>query len=787
MASRQGLLYAHQLPRGGNGTRPPTAAEDARGLQLLSRLLQGQIADLEPVRADSVDVFDSDLDARQRDAVARALASPDVCLIQGLPGTGKSRVVAELVTRAAARGDRVLLAASGAAAIDRVLELVAGRDVLCPIRCLGQGERPEGLLPAARAVTFTERVRTLKENALTAAVRTREQAEQRCQHLCLEEALWPRLVESARQHQQLLEETRGLQVRREQVPAELEQVALRCDQASAEAAPQDDPFAVAALESARQHREALTRLEAAHADAQRQHAERKQALDALSAQMAGLVPLADAKTSGRWWSPSWWRATFKGDVPTKLAALRTEHETAQGALTALEQQLEEITRQRQAAEEDYQKERRQRLTDETARRQAALDEQLVALVARTSALEADWQKECAVLELEKLRPAALTDEAVGVARELWKAQQQEDDQRCTFARQWATYLEESADSLTARLPGYANLVATTLAVLPQDVHFGDAAATGGQFDLLVLEEAETVTEAELLRLARRARRWVLVGEPGPFASSDHRGEAPRNSATGHHPRSRAKPPSSSLARANVFHRLWQTLHCDPTRLPYTWVQEQDRLCCRLRQLAPEQRQWLESEYVADFPEVELRILALPRVRPLLAEVIFPPSMTIEQAKGYIYQELQELPVQAAERCLRWTDEPDLLALCLCSGESGQEAAVALEPGVRELVATAVEGWDGQETVPQKGQDTVPQQARWYTRRVEFERAAGWTRHRAEEWLQTHLSLRDLGRTALLETPYRMTPDLAAILSELLFEGAYRLPPAAACPGESPPC
>jgi hypothetical protein len=231
-------------------------------------------------------------------------------------------------------------------------------------------------------------------------------------------------------------------------------------------------------------------------------------------------------------------------------------------------------------------------------------------------------------------------------------------------------------------------------------------------------------------------------------------------------------------------------------LPYTWVQEQGRLCCRLRQLAPEQRQWLESEHVADFPEVELRILALPRVRPLLAEVIFPPSMTIEQAKGYIYQELQEMPMQAAERSLHWADEPDRLALCLCPGENGREATIALEPGVRELVATAVEEWHGQETVPQQGQapvsqqgpeavsqqgqESVPQQGtRWYTRRLEFERGAGWNRHRAEEWLHTHLSLRDLGRTALLETPYRMTPGLAAILSDLLFEGGYRSPPSPA--------
>src|SRR4051812_32095618 len=58
LAGRQGLLYAHQLPRGGNGTRPATATEDACGLQLLSRLLQGQVGDLEPIRPDAVEVQD---------------------------------------------------------------------------------------------------------------------------------------------------------------------------------------------------------------------------------------------------------------------------------------------------------------------------------------------------------------------------------------------------------------------------------------------------------------------------------------------------------------------------------------------------------------------------------------------------------------------------------------------------------------------------------------------------------------------------------------------------------
>jgi hypothetical protein len=44
-----------------------------------------------------------------------------------------------------------------------------------------------------------------------------------------------------------------------------------------------------------------------------------------------------------------------------------------------------------------------------------------------------------------------------------------------------------------------------------------------------------------------------------------------------------------------------------------------------------------------------RILTLPRTAPALAELLFPPTMSISKAKEYIYRELQELPVQAQGR------------------------------------------------------------------------------------------------------------------------------------------
>src|SRR5262249_29372301 len=126
-------------------------------------------ADLAPVAVPPAGPPDPSLDADQREAVARALATPDVCLLQGLPGSGKSRVVAEVVTRAAARGERVLLRAPVPARPDRDLELAGAREVLCPVRCLGRDERPELLPEAVRAFTFAERVRAVCETAVQAA------------------------------------------------------------------------------------------------------------------------------------------------------------------------------------------------------------------------------------------------------------------------------------------------------------------------------------------------------------------------------------------------------------------------------------------------------------------------------------------------------------------------------------------------------------------------------------------------------------------------------------------
>jgi hypothetical protein len=104
-------------------------------------------------------------------------------------------------------------------------------------------------------------------------------------------------------------------------------------------------------------------------------------------------------------------------------------------------------------------------------------------------------------------------------------------------------------------------------------------------------------------------------------------------------------------------------------------------------------------------------------------------------------------------------------LHLADAPAGGTVPVALEHGVRELVAARAASSNGGEIHP----------STWHTCFVEFDRRAGWHRERPEEWLRRHLGVRDPGRTIRLDVPYRMHPHLAAFLADCLFGGGYDLP------------
>src|SRR5262249_37090562 len=98
LVREQTVVAAHQLPA--RETTPPSRS-------LLAECLAAPRVSLEPVPTPALEPT-APLDRAQHLGVARALATPDLALIQGYPGTGKTRVVAELLRQADRQGLRIL-------------------------------------------------------------------------------------------------------------------------------------------------------------------------------------------------------------------------------------------------------------------------------------------------------------------------------------------------------------------------------------------------------------------------------------------------------------------------------------------------------------------------------------------------------------------------------------------------------------------------------------------------------------------------------------------------------
>jgi len=118
---QQYTLLAAAVKRISQRSRPASDINGERARSFFSPLLAGQSATLPPAPATPFQPVDCELDEGQLLAIAGALHSPDVYLIAGLPGTGKSRVLAELIRQATRQGQRVLFCSPTPAGLDAVL------------------------------------------------------------------------------------------------------------------------------------------------------------------------------------------------------------------------------------------------------------------------------------------------------------------------------------------------------------------------------------------------------------------------------------------------------------------------------------------------------------------------------------------------------------------------------------------------------------------------------------------------------------------------------------------
>jgi hypothetical protein len=715
-ALQQGVLYAHQLEAPAQATAPQRS--------LLSRLLNGQAKELEPLLPPVLEYHDAELDRTQREAVARAVATPDVFLIQGFPGTGKSRLLAEIIVQAAKRGDRILFLASTTAALDCVLDRLGTHAAVCPLRCLAADEYLTTLPATIARLTLPERLRSYQETTLPAARDARDAALGARDARWREQEQWPRLEQLAEQYEHRAERLGIVTEQRDRIAAEVE----RLEQVS-------DAFRGRWQACQRARTEALERVDSQLAGLQAELDTILGKQGHLDSEWQAIRSLVEARQGGRFWTGSWWRAMLRNGLWEQVRDLEDRRSELQAAQRRLEQELAARRSERADLENQHAATCRRLRDEEIAYRRAGLDAEFAAAAREQEALREQWQTIRQGISGDAA-PTEISRQAVRAGLTAWERLREQDARRAESAEQWLRTVEEGVRTLPEKLTRCANVVAATTTALAGDVSLGTAPI----FDLLILEESHQVTESEFAAAARRARRWVLIGEPQTDS------ELPSG------PRKNIRP---AVLRPGLFQRLWQNLHVDPHRLPYAWTTRDGRLVCRLQRLSAEQEKWIETESVIDRPDIELRILTIPRQAPRLVEVVFPACVGLGEAKQFIYHELEELAVQTHGRGLCWTETAEEVILELAADSARESMTVPLDSGVTERIARlpASNGMD------------------WHTCALAFARASGWTRQRAEDWIAHRLGLRATGRTVLLTVPYRLDPPLACFLSDLLFAGA----------------
>lgn len=722
LAQKQGLLYPHQLPALSNGVKPVSAAKDIEPSPVVSRFLAGKTDALPRLRMDALSYFDAELDDLQRQAVARAIATPDLLLLQGLPGTGKSRVLTEILLQASARGWRILFLAGQTASLDVILHRLLGRPEVLALRFLDALEKPESLPTWLRGFTLDGQKQSFLERTLAGTLENCEQAELTCRQRRAEEPLWSELRRCAQRLSDL--ETR-LHALQEEIARIGESV-----QGEAQTTKNDSAFLTCLADLQQERDAAMREIEMALQTQQRALAKSEQEAIELAARIAECEPAYLAKKHGRFWTLNYWVNWFNGSILQEMEVLLAHHAKAEASRQEMEQQLDQITEEKHRRQEQFNQERAAHLGREIEARRQVLLLQQKTLEAEAGQLDAEWHALCGRLDASC---AQRTAEAVASAHQAWQQKKKNDEQHHQFAQQWTKFVQESGPSLAAKLPSFANLLAGTIIRWHTDGTFREAGAA--RVDLLIVEDAETLTEADLLKLSRQAQRCVLVAqalaEPTPAPTVAEQA-------------SRALLPAP-LVSVTCWNKLWQTLGGEAGCWPCAWQREQGRLVCQLMPLSAEDRQHLEGEGLADAPDIELRILHRPRTQPCLAQVIFAPHGTFADAFRFMVCEVQEFPLEPLGRTGWWSEDPQRHCRHLGPNAGRIHAWLEIEPGVR--LGTVVD---------EHGDATR-------TACLEFDKNAGWDRAKAEAWLFRHRPVHDHERTVFLQTPYRFERPLAQIV------------------------
>ncbi len=154
---------------------------EKRAAKLVEALLGASLP--KPTKHGALQPFDALLHEDQRVAVSHGVYAEDIALVHGPLGTGKTRVLVEVVRQCVARGERVLCLAASNAAVDHLASSILEADATMRLARTGHPARVSPALEAHTLTALTEAhehrkiARGLVEEALKLLSSTRRRSD----------------------------------------------------------------------------------------------------------------------------------------------------------------------------------------------------------------------------------------------------------------------------------------------------------------------------------------------------------------------------------------------------------------------------------------------------------------------------------------------------------------------------------------------------------------------------------------------------------------------------------
>lgn len=692
--------------------------------QWTERILAGDPAEIKPLPfLEPIDLFDRQLDDNQADAIARAILGGGLLLVAGRSGTGKTQTIVELIRQAAARGWRVMLVAPTGAAVDSILSRLEGVAEIEAIRGLGKNEAVLGLSPTSQQLVAATREQKVLKSILERACEHEHELERQLQ--CFRELapVWAelkRLIQKRESLHRLRSEMVGLRETIENDVLMESEAAYKSDNV--------DPAVLEIQRAHRSHAEWIAAWESQIVQLQKDHVCLIEELDRAIAKQTAIRSLNDMALSKRFWSLSYWKARFDKSLQSREKAAELEVASFEKAVQDIREREAFHRQARLKADMAHNTVLHQKLGTAVEAKRKNIDARIGSIDCELVKCEDDYARQIALVPSEVKYIPNWQLESVELAETKTREHIQVLEESLCLAKTWRTYAEIEGDLIVRQWSESVRLFAAPINALGHDRWLMRNTAP---FDLTIVADAHLLSENDLLQAGRRAQRWTLFGEL-PVPTSSPTQPSRRNAQS--LPLRRMKP------LCDFFARLWSRLHWE------TWLHDNDRLCLRLQRVPDGDRGRIERENVADRPDIELRIWNRRDSQPLLAEVLFPDSMGVEEATEYLFRELGEIHSHSLFKTGHW--ESDTESLIFRLGPRRDSTLRALTTVLADGVSLQ---WGAGSEIG-----------------FVFGTTMGWNHAKAKDWIERNVRHRDSGRACRLERNYRNVPALAEWLNVAVF-------------------